>query len=341
VINKIYVKTKKFIKENYKAILFLIGFYLFMNVRLPYYIWLAGGTINLDAEERIIIDQEYEDEGSFNLAYVTEISATIPTFLLSYIIPDWDLVPIQDYQYEQDETLDELYLRSKIDMEQANQAAVSVAYTSANKDFEVTDTTYFIYYVDPRANKNIKVGDELLSINGVEISENLGVENVLNGKKAGDNVIVQVKRNDKVYDYETEVFEENSELFVGVMVSTIFKYNTTPNIQLNFKSSESGPSGGLTLALSIYNKLVEEDITNGLKIVGTGTIDIDGNVGEIGGIKYKLIGAVKDGADVFVVPNGINYEDYEKLKAKKGYDIEIIGVSSFQETLEKLERIED
>lgn len=341
MINKIYVSTKKFIKENYKAILFLIGFYLFMNVRLPYYIWLAGGTINLDEEERIVIAQEYEDEGSFNLAYVTEVTATIPTFLLSYIIPDWDLVPVGDYQYDEDETLEELYLRSKIDLEQANQAAISVAYTHANKEFEITDTTYYIYYVDPRANGEIKVGDELISINGVNISENSGVENILEGKSKGDKVIVQTKRNNTTYDYETTVYEEDGELYVGVMVSSVLSYETDPEIELNFKSSESGPSGGLTLSLAIYNKLVSEDITKGLKVVGTGTIDIDGNVGEIGGVKYKLIGAVKDGADVFIVPNGSNYEECMELKKKKGYDIEIIGVSTFQEALDKLEKIED
>ena len=36
------------------------------------------------------------------------------------------------------------------------------------------------------------------------------------------------------------------------------------------------------LALSFYNSLIDEDITGGKKISGTGTIDLDGNVGEIG-----------------------------------------------------------
>lgn len=341
MINKIYASSKKFIKENYKAIIFLVCFYLFMNVKLPYYIWVSGGTISLDEQDRIVVEDAYKDKGSFNLAYVTEINATIPTFILSYIIPSWDLVPVGDYQYNEDETIEEIYLRSRIDLEQANQAAIAVAYASANKGFEIKDTNYYVYYVDPRANNEIKVGDEVISINGVHMRENPELKNTLEGKSVGDKVVVEVKRSGITYKYETEVYEEEGQLYVGIMVSTVLDYETDPSIKLNFKESESGPSGGLTLSLAIYNKLVEEDITNGNKIVGTGTIDLSGNVGEIGGVKYKLKGAVTSGADIFIVPAGSNYEECIKLKEKHNYDIEIIGVSTFQEALEKLEKVAD
>ena len=41
------------------------------------------------------------------------------------------------------------------------------------------------------------------------------------------------------------------------------------------------------------NAITEYDITKGLMIAGTGTIDSVGNVGEIGGVTYKLAGAEK------------------------------------------------
>ena len=52
------------------------------------------------------------------------------------------------------------------------------------------------------------------------------------------------------------------------------------------------------LTLAIYNSLVDKDITKGKKVVGTGTIEEDGSVGSIGGVKYKLNGAVRQKADV-------------------------------------------
>lgn len=104
-----------------------------------------------------------------------------------------------------------------------------------------------------------------------------------------------------------------------------------------FKSSESGPSGGLMTALAIYNSLVEEDITKGRYIIGTGTIDKDGNVGEIGGVKYKIIGAVKKDADIFLCPVE-NLEEALEVKKENDLNIEIKGVKTLEEAINYLLR---
>ena len=54
-----------------------------------------------------------------------------------------------------------------------------------------------------------------------------------------------------------------------------------------------GPSAGLMFTLGIIDKLKPEDLTGGKVIAGTGTIDDEGNVGPIGGIPQKLVGAKK------------------------------------------------
>ncbi|MET8993421.1 S16 family serine protease, partial [Nonomuraea wenchangensis] len=43
-------------------------------------------------------------------------------------------------------------------------------------------------------------------------------------------------------------------------------------------------------------------LTGGKKIAGTGTIEPTGEVGPIGGIQQKMIGAKKAGATVFLTP---------------------------------------
>jgi PDZ domain-containing protein len=55
-------------------------------------------------------------------------------------------------------------------------------------------------------------------------------------------------------------------------------------------------------SLGIIDKVKPEDLTGGLAVAGTGTIDDDGNVGAIGGIAQKMRGAKRDGATVFLVP---------------------------------------
>lgn len=48
-----------------------------------------------------------------------------------------------------------------------------------------------------------------------------------------------------------------------------------------------GPSAGLMFTLEIYNQLVDEDLTRGHEIAGTGTINEKGEIGPIGGIQQK------------------------------------------------------
>jgi len=64
----------------------------------------------------------------------------------------------------------------------------------------------------------------------------------------------------------------------------------------------AGPSAGLMLTLGILDLVGDTDLTGGRLIAGTGTIDVDGKVGPIGGIPLKMISAREIGADLFLVP---------------------------------------
>ena len=92
------------------------------------------------------------------------------------------------------------------------------------------------------------------------------------------------------------------------------------------------------LSLAIYDYLTNEDIARNRKIVGTGTIDSDGKVGSIGGVKYKLKGAVKNKADIFIVPDGENYEEVIKLVNENNYNIKIIKAITLDNVIEELKK---
>lgn len=133
--------------------------------------------------------------------------------------------------------------------------------------------------------------------------------------------------------------EVEGRILVGIILTQISEVETNPEVEFHFKKSESGPSGGLMTALSIYNMLTEEDLTKGKRIVGTGTIELDGSVGSIGGVKYKLKGAVKKKAEIFFVPAGENYEEAMKLKEKNNYKIEVISVAHIDDAINYLKNL--
>lgn len=74
---------------------------------------------------------------------------------------------------------------------------------------------------------------------------------------------------------------------------------TSPGITINTKDI-GGPSAGLMMALEIYDQLTETDLTKGLEIAGTGTINEKGEIGPIGGISQKVIAADRAGIDIFL-----------------------------------------
>ncbi len=334
MINKIYVEMKNFIKENYLVLLFGIVFMATILYPLPYYIYTGGGTINV--KDKIHIENK-ETKGDFNLCYVEQINANIPTFLLSKLLSNWDSVSKEEVSLNDKEDVKDIYKRDKIYLEEANQNAIFVAYKKAGKSVNILDKHLYIIYLEEDSDTDLKIGDDILEIDGSKIDSLADISKILDSYEVGSKLNIKVKRNGKEMMKYAIVHEKDGRKLIGIALTSIYDYEVDPKITFTFSNSESGPSGGFMVTLAIYNQLIDNDISNDLKIAGTGTIDIEGNVGSIGGVKYKLKGAVDSKSDIFLVPAGENYEEAIKYQKKYHYDIKIIGISTFEEAIEKLE----
>lgn len=322
-----------FIKDEYKFIIFLIFLLVISLYPLNYYIVLGGGI--KDIGNRVEVDNAFKEKGSFNISYVSEMQATPVTYGLSYIIPSWDREKISDYKYNDEETINDLDKRDKLELDSASSNAIYYAYTLANKEIVELSSKFIVLGTFDEYPNDFKVGDELISINSIKFDNTLKYKDVINNSNVNDILNVKIKRNKKEMIIKSKVYENNDNKILGIYLNNIKDFDTNPKVDISFASNEAGPSGGLITALSIYNKLVKEDITNGLIIAGTGTMEADGSIGTIGGIEYKLKGASKK-ADVFLVPMGENYEDAINLKKEKKYKIKIIGVTSLEDAINKL-----
>ena len=331
--NKLYEKFRKFIKENFGAIIFLVVCILLATVRLDYEIYTPGGLSNLN--KRINVQDGYDSEGSFNLTYVSSKRGTIPAILLSYIIPSWDLVSIDDVRIDEDENYEDILERGKIDLESVNENAIVVAFEAASLDYQIVKNEPKVYYILEGAKTNLKIGDVIDNVNGVKVTDLKDISKTYEGKKSGDKISIEVIRDGKKRECYATLYEEDGKVLIGIMIVNVIEVKTDKDITFNYNGNESGASGGLMSSLEIYNRITEFDLTKGRVIAGTGSLSLDGTVGEIGGVKYKLAGAVKKGAEIFIVPTE-NYEEAVKLKKEKGYDIEIIEADNFKNVVEKL-----
>ena len=331
MFNKIYENIKKFIKENYKTLLLYLILLIICTYRLPFYIYTGGGTIDLEKR----IDLKGNEKGSYNLAYVKQIYATIPTYLLSFVMDKWDVVKVSDLQIDNEEDVKDIDNREKLYLEEANNHAILNAYKLAGKTINMKESSYKVIYVNKDSDTNILVGDKLLSVNGVKITNNLEYKKYLQTLEVGTRLEIKVERNNKEIDCYAILKEIDGEKIIGLYLVNIYDYELDPPINLKFKWNESGSSGGFMLSLAIYDRLVDDDLTKGRKIVGTGTIDANGNVGEIGGVKYKVLGASKEKADIFFCPKE-NYEEAINTKNKYNLKLKIVKVETLEEAINYL-----
>lgn len=332
MFTKYYEKIKNFMRENVFFFLALIGIVCVFQFELPYVIYTPGGSIDLS--DRIEVENGYSASGSFSMAYVSMMKGNIPFILLSYLMPNWDLIPTSNIKPE-NESLDEMIMADRISMEQAQNNAILAAYQLAGKEVKILNKVNHVVYISEDAHTDLNLFDELLKMNGKRVESLPELQEMVQQFQAGDDVLFEVKRGDDILETHAKIYDTEEGLKVGVAITTTYEYETNPKITIDSKESESGPSGGLMMALSIYNTLVEHDITGGKKIIGTGTIDEFGNVGKIGGVKFKLLGASKKKADVFLVPEE-NYEEAITVKKENDLDIRIISVKTLQEAIDAL-----
>jgi PDZ domain-containing protein len=103
---------------------------------------------------------------------------------------------------------------------------------------------------------------------------------------------------------------------------------------LNIDSGQiGGPSAGLMWTLGLTDVLTPGDLTGGKIIAGTGTIQLDGTVGPIGGIAEKVVAAERAGATVFFAP----VQDAPGAQAVAGH-IVVVPVKTYLEALTWLEQ---
>ena len=261
------------------------------------------------------------------------------TYGLSYLFPSWDRESMDDYKYSTKESYEDIEFRGELDLESTNGSAIRNAYRLANKTYKEISSKIYVIGIFDEYETEFKIKDELLSVDGKVFETVLEYSTYVQKFKAGDVVSIKVLRDGTEKTIKCKIHEEQGRKIFGVALQISKKYETNPKIDIKFNADEAGPSGGLITTLDIYDKLMKEDVTKGHIIAGTGSVDDDGNVGSIGGVKYKVLGAASGDADLFLVPAGDNYKEALRVKKEKNLNIEIISVKTVDEAIEKLSKL--
>jgi PDZ domain-containing protein len=144
-------------------------------------------------------------------------------------------------------------------------------------------------------------GDVIVSVNGVKIDSVGRLQQAVQTPKVGSTLTFVVTRGGQpVTVTVTTVAGDQNVPRVGITT------DAKPTAPFTFTvpiADVGGPSAGLMLTLGMIAKIEPNDITGGKIIAGTGTMDDLGDVGPIGGIPQKILGAKGAGAQWFLTPD--------------------------------------
>jgi PDZ domain-containing protein len=189
----------------------------------------------------------------------------------------------------------------------------------------------------PAYKAGLRPGMVITAIDGVPVPEVKDLETQMAGRKPGSPIALSVLDGKRKLELKTTLTSDPANAKRAI-IGILGVHGAPPRAQLPVKVTISpqglgrGPSAGLAFSLEVYDALSGHKLAKGRKIAVTGTIDLSGTVGPIGGVRQKVIGAARRHANLVLVPDA-NLAD---AKAAAGNRIKVIAVSSFREALKAL-----
>ena len=223
--------------------------------------------------------------------------------LLDFADRDVQVVPRASI-FPEDQTEQEIDLQNAAEMDSSKLAATVVGLRESGYDVDTKPDGVRVVGVveNGAATGKLQPEDRILAVGGVKVTSADELRAQLAKAPIGGKLKLEVQRKSQKLDVEVSPRAAPSgprRPYIGISLADIFDFPVDLNIETK---NIGGPSAGLMFSLSIVEKLGPEDLTGDRRIAGTGTVDVDGTVGPIGGIRQKLIAAKRMGATVFLLP---------------------------------------
>jgi PDZ domain-containing protein len=301
-------------------------------VQLPYYALGPGPAREVQPLIRVSGEQQYPSRGRLIMTTVRFHSLSAFGMLVAWLDPHQAVVS-QATLFPPGETAEQEKQRSLSEMDQSKIDATYVALkrlTDYPKDHGEGALIEFVAPGCPAEGK-LFAGDVVREIDGKPVRSAADASDALDAVPVAEPISFEVRAGGETHDISVT----RASCLAGDDVPRLGIFLVDPfPIPVSIASGDvGGPSAGLMWALGLFDLLTPGDLTGGLTIAGTGTIDTRGHVGPIGGIEDKVVAAQRAGATVFLVPA----DNMDELEGVDTGDMRLISVSTFQDALDALE----
>lgn len=246
-------------------------------------------------------------------------------------------------------------------MQSAIANAEQVAFKKANQKITTTYRGIYVLSVTDNSHfkKTINVGDTITAVDQHHYENSDGFIKYLANKKQDTDVKVEYLRDGKAGETTGKTIKlpssksseyPNGRSGIGIVLTDNVEVKTDPKVTVD-PGQIGGPSGGLMFTLQMYDQLTGDKLSKNRNISGTGTMNANGYVGEIGGIDKKIIAAKNAGSTIFFAPyieptkallkyedqHQTNYQLAKQTAKKYAPNLKVIPVETFDDAVNYLE----
>jgi PDZ domain-containing protein len=230
--------------------------------------------------------------------------------------------------------------QGQLEMSQAEAAAKTSALTRLG--YRVTATAVGAVvagtFAGTPAYPVLNVGDVITAIDGVATPSALALTTALDRYHPGQTIELTVLRNNQGSPVRVPVTLERTLVDVGLSKPVPVDLGIEPEDQIDYAypfpvsinvTNIGGPSAGLAMTLGVMDALTNGSLTGSKSVAATGTMDGEGDVGDVGGVPQKTVAVENAGASIFLVPP----QEYSAALSKDRPGLKIYKVSTLNQAL--------
>jgi PDZ domain-containing protein len=308
-------------------------------IRLPYVIYSPGSATPVDHVVRISGARTYRHRG--NVLFLTVAVSRERPNVWRYLVAeaDDDSEVVAEHDYLQGASRAKVQKENVVAMDDSQLAAKKVALEQLGYTVIATGKGALVEQVlkhGPAAG-HLRAGDVIKEIDGQPIQLRDEVGTAVRSKPVGTTFTFTVTnkgqvRTETITSAKAPDGELRGKPYIGIGANSVDPKLKFPVDVTIDPGAVSGPSAGLAFTLTIIDKLSPGDLTGGKNVAVTGTIELDGTVGEVGGVPQKTAAAIEAGAKLFLVPSA----EVREAKARAGSSLKVVGVDSIDDALRAL-----
>ncbi|GLU46744.1 YlbL family protein [Nocardiopsis ansamitocini] len=309
-------------------------------LHVPYLVASPGLALNtlgeLDGEQVIQVEgrDSFEHDGELSMVtvqYAGGPGARVDLFtaLSAWLSPSQAVLP-EEAIFPPDRSVEEISQNQTLQMDDSQNDAIAAALTELGEEYRTIPIVAGITEGLP-AEGVLELKDVIVAVDGQEVADSEATVSAVRERSPGDPVTLTVERDGERKDIELVTEEsDDKDPVIGATIGNDIVFPFEVNISVG---EVGGPSAGMMFALGIIDRLSPESLTGGSNVAGSGTIDIEGNVGGVSGVEQKMVSAKREGAEYFFVAADSCSQTFDS--AATG-EIEVVKVSTLGEAVDSL-----